>query len=81
MPIHDYITQLTCITDEMVVGQKIDGNGVENYLKDVDLIIAHIAQFDRTFFEKAFPDIEPKAWCYIKRSLTHPIYYASTGNC
>ena len=49
------ITKLTSITDDMVKGQQINENEVASYLKDVDIIIAHNAQFDRTFFEITFP--------------------------
>jgi DNA polymerase III subunit epsilon len=31
-------------------------------LQDVDLIIAHNAQFDRAFFEMTFPSVPAKAW-------------------
>ena len=40
------ITKLTSITDDMVKGQQINENEVASYLKDVDIIIAHNAQFD-----------------------------------
>jgi DNA polymerase-3 subunit epsilon len=40
------ITKLTNITDDMVKGQQINENEVASYLKDVDIIIAHNAQFD-----------------------------------
>jgi DNA polymerase-3 subunit epsilon len=62
MPIPQAITELTTITNEMVKGQQINENEVANYLQDVDIIIAHNAQFDRTFFEMTFPAIPPKAW-------------------
>jgi len=57
-----FITELTGISNDMVKGQKIDESAVANYLENVDLIIAHNAQFDRAFFEKTFPSIKPKAW-------------------
>jgi DNA polymerase-3 subunit epsilon len=62
IPIPEYITELTGINDDMVRGQKIEENAVANYLQDVDLIIAHNAQFDRTFLEAAFPSLPAKAW-------------------
>ena len=31
-------------------------------MQDVDLIIAHNAQFDRTFFERTFHSVLAKAW-------------------
>ena len=60
--ISSFITELTGITNEMVSGNHIDESSVSEFLKDVDLIIAHNAKFDRAFFESTFPNIEPKAW-------------------
>ena len=61
-PIPEYITELTGINDDTVRGRQIDETEVADYLQNVDLIIAHNAQFDRTFFEMTFPTISPKAW-------------------
>ena len=61
-PIPEYITKLTGIDGDAVRGQKIEEDAVAGYLQDVDLIIAHNAQFDRTFFEKTFPSVPAKAW-------------------
>ena len=69
------ITKLTSITDDMVKGQQINENEVASYLKYVDIIIAHNAQFDRTFFEITFPSTPPKAWgCSI--DLLHNLFKA-----
>ena len=57
-----FITGLTGINDDMVKGQKIKESAVAEYLENVDLIIAHNAMFDRSFFELTFPNIKPKAW-------------------
>ena len=54
-PIPEAITNLTGITDEMVAGHRIDPNAVELLLKDVTLVIAHVAKFDRPFAEKLHP--------------------------
>jgi DNA polymerase-3 subunit epsilon len=62
MPIPEAITKLTSITDDMVKGHRINVDEVDSYLNNVDIIIAHNAQFDRTFFEMTFPTITPKAW-------------------
>ena len=56
-----FITALTGISDDMVKWQKINESAVAEYLEDVDLIIAHNAKFDRSFFEITFPNITPKA--------------------
>ena len=60
--IPEHITKLTGITNDMVVGQHIDERKVTDYLHEVDLVIAHNAQFDRAFFETTFPNTPPKAW-------------------
>ena len=62
VPIPEAITKLTGITDDMVKGHQINVEEVDSYLKDVDIIIAHNAQFDRAFFEIIFPTITPKPW-------------------
>jgi|CryBogDrversion2_8_1035294.scaffolds.fasta_scaffold04834_3 DNA polymerase-3 subunit epsilon len=62
MPIPEAITKLTGITDDMVKGHQINVEEVDSYLKDVDIIIAHNAQFDRAFFEIIFLTITPKPW-------------------
>ena len=61
-PIPEVITRLTNITDDMVRGHHINVDEVDTYLNNVDIIIAHNAQFDRTFFEMTFPSIQTKAW-------------------
>lgn len=61
-PIASHITELTGITDEMVKDQNIDQCAVGKFLEEVDIIIAHNAQFDRPFFETMFPTIPKKAW-------------------
>ena len=62
MPIPEFITQLTGISNDMVKGHQINEQSVAEYLDNVDLIIAHNAKFDRAFLEKTFPSLEPKAW-------------------
>ena len=57
IPIPEYITKLTGINDDMVRGHKIEENTVADYLQGVDLIIAHNAQFDRTFLEVKLPSL------------------------
>ena len=61
-PITAFITKLTEITDDMVKNQQINQAELDSYLQDVDIIIAHNAEFDNSFFNKAFPSLAPKAW-------------------
>ncbi|MDP4708887.1 MAG: 3'-5' exonuclease, partial [Rickettsiaceae bacterium] len=69
IPISGFITKLTGINDDMVRGHSIDEDEVSEYLKDVEIIIAHNAQFDRAFFETTFPNIAPKAWACSMRDI------------
>lgn len=61
-PISSYITKLTGITDTMVRDQQINQVKLGDYLKDVNIIIAHNAEFDSSFFNKTFPSLPRKAW-------------------
>ena len=47
------ITNITGITDKMVAGHTIDDRAVDDLLSRVVLVIAHHADFDRRFLEKA----------------------------
>jgi DNA polymerase-3 subunit epsilon len=69
MLIPEFITKLTGITDDMVRGQSIDESEVAKYFKEVDIIIAHNAQFDRGFFETTFPSIPVKSWACSMRDI------------
>jgi len=55
------------ITDDMVSGKRIDDGLVNGLLKDVAVVIAHNAAFDRPFVEQRWPIFETKQWaCSIK---------------
>ncbi len=54
-PISLQITELTGITDAMVKDKAIDKEAVAQFFKDVDIIVAYNATFDRPFFDKMFP--------------------------
>jgi len=55
------------ITDDMVRGKRIDDAVVNQLLKDVSVVIAHNAAFDRPFVEHRWPVFESKQWaCSIK---------------
>ena len=56
------ITELTGITNEMVKGQKISAKNVKVFIKDIPLILAHNANFDRQMAEKYFPFFSKKSW-------------------
>ncbi|MDA9496060.1 3'-5' exonuclease [Bradyrhizobium sp. CCBAU 11357] len=61
-PIPDEITELTGITDEMVLGHRIDPNAVSAFVSDAVIIVAHNANFDRKFAERYWPVFERKPW-------------------
>ena len=60
--IDEKITLLTGITNEMVKGQVIDRNLIEEMVMSASIVIAHNAGFDRKFVEKQFPIFAEKAW-------------------
>ena len=60
--IHEEITRITGITDDMVRGHKIDADKVMEIVTPAALIIAHNASFDRKFAEKMFDVFSTKAW-------------------
>src|SRR6266852_7689607 len=61
-PIPAEITDLTGITDEMVLGHRIDPEAVAAFAADARIVIAHNANFDRKFAERYWPLFEQKAW-------------------
>ena len=56
------ITELTGITNEMVKEQKISAKNVKEFIKDIPLILAHNANFDRQMAEKYFSFFSEKSW-------------------
>lgn len=62
IPISPEITRITGITPDMVTGQTIDLDAVENFLQPAHLVIAHNARFDRPFCERLTQGFSLKAW-------------------
>jgi len=62
MPIPPASTKIHGITDDMVRDKTIIDSNVQNLIKDVSLVIAHNAVFDRGFVEKRLPFFQDKAW-------------------
>jgi len=56
------ITNITGLIDAMVADQSIDDQAVNDLLKQVVLVIAHNAFFDRRFVEKRLPAFTQKYW-------------------
>lgn len=66
-PIPADVTRLTGITDDMVRGERIDGQAVARLIEPADLVIAHNAGFDRPFCERFSDQFRTKAWaCSVK---------------
>lgn len=61
-PIPPEITNLTGLSDAMVLGHQIDTAEVSAFSEQADLVIAHNAGFDRQFVEKLFPSFALKPW-------------------
>ncbi|SCZ12325.1 3'-5' exonuclease [Microvirga guangxiensis] len=62
IPIAPEITRITGITADMVQGQIIDLDAVEDFLRPAHLVIAHNARFDRPFCERLTQGFSMKAW-------------------
>ena len=63
IPIPQFITALTSITDDMVEGASIDADAVAAFVTNAAVVIAHKADFDRRFVERAWPEVfEHLAW-------------------
>src|SRR6516165_9539664 len=68
-PIPPEITNITGITNQMVAGQRIDYQAINDLLKQVVLVIAHNAAFDRRFLEKRLPAFAAKHWAYSRSDI------------
>ena len=66
-PIEPAITGLTGITDAMVKGHQIDDAALEQFVADVQIVIAHSARFDRKVAERHWPLF---AYCHWACSAT-----------
>lgn len=61
-PLAKEIIEITGITDEMVAGQQLDQEAVEQLAGQASLVIAHNAAFDRPFVEQRFPSFKQLPW-------------------
>ena len=62
VPISLVSAALTCITQKMAAGHRIDAGAVERFVSPAALVIAHHAGFDRPFVERSWPVFETKPW-------------------
>lgn len=66
-PLSPFIRELTGLNDDLLRGKEIAIEEVRSFLDGVSLVVAHNAGFDRPFFEKTFPELEPLPWaCSVK---------------
>ncbi|MEY2622444.1 MAG: hypothetical protein RIT26_2264 [Pseudomonadota bacterium] len=68
-PIPPESTRVHHITDDMVRGQRIDDEQVRLWLRDVRVVIAHNAAFDRPFVEQRWPEFEDVLWACSLRDI------------
>lgn len=68
-PIPSLVTDLTGIDDAMVSGKSIDLEEVWTFVRNVDLIVAHNAAFDRQFCERFCGVFSEKPWACSFREI------------
>lgn len=56
------IVRLTGLTDDMLMGQRIDDVAVAELLESATIVIAHNAAFDRPFLERRLPIFSSMHW-------------------
>jgi DNA polymerase III subunit epsilon len=61
-PLPEEVVRLTGITDDQLLGRKLDDETVSALASPANLIIAHNAAFDRCFLERRFPLFVDKPW-------------------
>jgi len=61
-PLPAQIGKITRLTDEDLVGQSIDLERLELFLKSADVLLAHNARFDARFLERLLPGLGGHAW-------------------
>lgn len=68
-PLTPFIAGLTGLSDEQLRDRRLDPDEVASFLAEVSLVVAHNADFDRPFFEKTFPQLEPLPWACSVREV------------
>lgn len=61
-PLTDEVARLTGLSDADLVGQTIDDDAATGLLVSADLVVAHMARFDRGFVERRLPDAAGLPW-------------------
>jgi DNA polymerase-3 subunit epsilon len=74
-PLPKRITELTGLRDEDLAGKQIDWTQVSELVSKADLIIAHHAEFDRSFIDPRVKESQSKVWA----CTLHQIDWAGAG--
>ena len=61
-PLSEEVKLVTGISDDLLRGQRLDDNRVEEIARKASLVIAHNAAFDRKFVEARFPVFAQLPW-------------------
>lgn len=61
-PLDPDVSRLTGLSDDDLAGQRIDVEDLERFLAPVSLVIAHNANFDRSFCEALSPIFTERPW-------------------
>ncbi len=77
-PLSQEVKDVTGITDEMLVGQALDDEQVNNFLSSADIIIAHNSGFDRPFMENRYPITIQKCWACSMSQIDWKAEYISS---
>jgi DNA polymerase-3 subunit epsilon len=70
VPLEPEVVDITGLTDDDLRGQKINDAGVAAILGDVELVIAHNAEYDRHMIERRFPGFDTVPWACSQRDVT-----------
>lgn len=73
------ITSLTGITQDMVIGKRLDINKIKELLSSSDILIAHNASFDRSFLMKYVPECGTHRWFCSVRNIAWKAYGFENG--
>jgi DNA polymerase-3 subunit epsilon len=61
-PLSKAVAKITGLSDDVLKGHHINAAAVAAQLADVNLCVAHQAQFDRPILERAFPTLPIRPW-------------------
>jgi DNA polymerase-3 subunit epsilon len=69
VPLSEDVKRITGITDQDLIGRRIDDRVATDILRSADLIIAHNAAFDRPLVERRLPDLPQSRWACSFREI------------